>query len=113
MESKFIWEPVPKEDFNGTLDFDPANITDGDDVEYIIGLGISDLREDPDYIRFYINWTRLITTGVLPFGALIYFNFGIFRGIQVQSYNWGLGTNNLLSNANIIKLKNAYLESST
>ena len=86
MESKFIWEPVPKEDFNGTLDFDPANITDGDDVEYIIGLGISDLREDPDYIRFYINWTRLITTGVLPFGALIYFNFGIFRGIQVQSY---------------------------
>jgi hypothetical protein len=36
--------------------------------------------------RFYINWTRLVTTGVAPMIALIYFNSSIFRGIQVKSF---------------------------
>lgn len=78
METKFTWTPVPLSNPNATTD---------QDIEYAIGLGVSDLREDPDYIRLYINWTRLITTGLIPMGALIYFNFGIFRGIQVSSLN--------------------------
>ncbi|TRY73705.1 hypothetical protein TCAL_00917, partial [Tigriopus californicus] len=48
-----------------------------------LAFGVSDLRGDPNYIRFYINWTRLITTGLVPMVALIFFNWNIFRGIQM------------------------------
>ena len=52
-------------------------------LEYELSYTITELRDDPNYIQFYINWTRLITTGIIPMSALIYFNFGIFRGIQM------------------------------
>ena len=74
METRFIWTPIN----NST-----ANMTE-DEIEYDIDFEVSELRENPDYIQYYINWTRLITTGLIPMGALIYFNFGIFRGIQVS-----------------------------
>ena len=32
----------------------------------IDGLGVSDLRDDPNYIRLYMNWTRFITTALIP-----------------------------------------------
>lgn len=83
METKFTWTPLN----SGAISSNSSANSSGDqEIEYAIGLGVSDLREDPDYIRFYINWTRLITTGLIPMGALIYFNFGIFRGIQVSVY---------------------------
>ncbi len=88
METKFTWTPLNKTmtEANLTSDGEAAtgNASSAEpEVEYKIGLGVSDLRENPDYIRFYINWTRLITTGLIPMGALIYLNSGIFRGIQV------------------------------
>ena len=73
LEAQFTWTPI---EVNGTTLNDSQ-------VEYQIGYQTTELRDDPNYIQFYINWTRLITTGLIPMGALIYFNFGIFRGIQV------------------------------
>ena len=81
LEAQFTWTPI---DDNGTIlnDSQLATLNDSQ-VEYQIGYQTTELRDDPNYIQFYINWTRLITTGLIPMGALIYFNFGIFRGIQV------------------------------
>eukprot|EP00093_Oithona_nana_P011486 11486.XXX_567098_570577_1 [CDS] Oithona nana genome sequencing. len=73
LEAQFTWTPI---EANGT-------ILNDSQVEYQIGYQTTELRDDPNYIQFYINWTRLITTGLIPMGALIYFNFGIFRGIQM------------------------------
>ena len=82
METKFTWAEVYPKSTNINITAD-TNKTTETEIFYEIGLGVSDLREDPEYIRYYINWTRLITTGLIPMGSLIYFNFGIFRGIQV------------------------------
>ena len=35
-------------------------------IIYIVGLGVSALRDDPDYIRYYMNWTRFIVTALIP-----------------------------------------------
>ena len=63
--------------------FEWTNSTINGSIEYELSYTITELRDDPNYIQFYINWTRLVTTGIIPMTALIYFNFGIFRGIQV------------------------------
>ena len=68
LEARFEW--TNSTNVNGSL-------------EYELSYTITELRDDPNYIQFYINWTRLITTGIIPMSALIYFNFGIFRGIQM------------------------------
>ena len=74
--------PVDGEPSLASLDY---NFTG--EIEYELSFDVTELRSDPDYIRFYINWTRLFTTGVIPMAALIYLNFNIFRGIQV-GLNW-------------------------
>ena len=43
---------------------------------------VTDLRNDPNYIRYYINWTRFLATGLGPMAALVFFNYSIFRGIR-------------------------------
>jgi len=43
---------------------------------------LTELRNDPLYITYYINWTRLLLTGILPVTLLGYFNTKIFRGIK-------------------------------
>ena len=60
-ESKFIWE---SEAAAAAGSFNASNSSSDSNVTYVT-LGVSDLRSDPDYIRFYINWTRLLTTGTL------------------------------------------------
>ena len=83
METKFTWSPIHP---NGTI-MESSGSTNYSaevaEVDYEIGLGVTNLRDNPDYIRYYINWTRLVTTGIIPVALLIYFNYGIFRGIQV------------------------------
>lgn len=79
MESNFTWTPITSYGNNGSTNSSESSI-----IEYEIGFEVSELREHPDYIKYYTMWTRLITTGIIPLGALIYFNFGIFRGIQVR-----------------------------
>ena len=44
---------------------------------------MTDLRNDPNYIRYYINWTRFLATGLGPMAALVFFNYSIFRGIRL------------------------------
>jgi len=56
---------------------DTENVT----VRYI-SYDLTELRGDPDYIRYYQNWCRLILTCVLPVGALVFFNTRIFQGIK-------------------------------
>ena len=43
---------------------------------------VTDLRNNPHYIRYYINWTRFLATGLGPMAALVFFNYSIFRGIR-------------------------------
>ncbi|CAB4067152.1 unnamed protein product [Lepeophtheirus salmonis] len=69
METKLVWKSVQSEDSNSTFT--------------IIDYAVTDLRNDPNYIRFYINWTWLIMTCLIPIGSLVYFNSRIFRGIQM------------------------------
>ena len=76
METKYKWTPVES---NST------NLTESEaEIEYKMEFEISELRDNPNYIHYYVNWTRLLTTGLIPMVMLIYFNFGIFRGIQVN-----------------------------
>jgi len=86
METKFEWTAIHKHP-NGTEIESLAESTTANYsaavIDYKIELGVTALRDDPDYIRYYINWTRLITTGIIPVALLIYFNYGIFRGIQM------------------------------
>ena len=90
METKFEWTAIHKHP-NGTEIESIAESTTANYsaavIDYKIELGVTALRDDPDYIRYYINWTRLITTGIIPVALLIYFNYGIFRGIQVRDFS--------------------------
>ena len=66
-------------------------------LQEVVTYDITDLRMDPMYIRcnlfppkidwarcfrFYINWTRLVFTCMLPVLFLILLNYKIFRGIR-------------------------------
>ena len=48
---------------------------------------ITKIRQDPDYIFYYLHWTRLITTGVIPFVYLLVTNLLIWRTIR----SWTVG----------------------
>ena len=62
-ESKFIWESDVDADaaYNSSFSSNSSSSSSSD----FPTLGVSDLRSNPDYIRFYINWTILLTTGDL------------------------------------------------
>ena len=47
---------------------------------------VTDLRNDERYVRWYINWVALVTTGLIPMSTLVYFNFSIFRGKSYMYY---------------------------
>jgi len=65
-----------------------SNVTTLEDIKMTlhptqrITYEMTELRDNPDYIRFYINWCRLLLTCVLPLLSLIYFNYKIFYGIR-------------------------------
>ena len=40
---------------------------------------------DPDYIYYYVHWTRLILTGILPMMVMTIINIFIFVLIRKQS----------------------------
>ncbi len=42
--------------------------------------------EDPTYIRFSSYWDELITTGIVPLLALIYFNLRIYLKVGQDQY---------------------------
>jgi hypothetical protein len=48
----------------------------------VMDFDITNLRLDQDYVFYYINWTRLIFTGVIPFIYLIVMNILIVLAIK-------------------------------
>ncbi len=42
---------------------------------------VTDLRKDPNYIIYYLNWFCLLVTGVLPMAMLIFLNVNIYRKV--------------------------------
>ena len=48
----------------------------------VLDYEITSLRLDQDYVFYYINWTRLIFTGVIPFIYLIVVNMLIVLAIK-------------------------------
>ena len=43
---------------------------------------VTSLRVDPDYMYYYIHWTRLLCTGVIPFSYLSYMNMLIYNRMR-------------------------------
>ena len=52
-------------------------LTQGIQLSY----NVTRLRRDPDYITLYVNWFLLLTTGIIPMGALIFLNSRIHAKI--------------------------------
>ena len=52
-------------------------LTQGIQLSY----NVTRLRRDPDYITLYVNWFLLLTTGIIPMGALIFLNSRIYAKI--------------------------------
>ena len=46
---------------------------------------ITNLRRDPNYIHYYINWFSLLSTGLIPVGLLIFLNGSIYAKIAETS----------------------------
>jgi hypothetical protein len=47
-----------------------------------LNLRMSKLRNNSNYIAYYIFATRLLVTGLVPFGALVFFNYRIHLGLR-------------------------------
>ena len=58
--------------------------TENQTVELLI-YNVTSLRMDPDYMFYYIHWTRLICTGLLPFTFLATMNALIYSKIRQNS----------------------------
>ena len=50
-----------------------------------IKVSVTELRKNPLFVQYYINWTRFLVSGVIPFGALFYYNFRFYKIIKKQS----------------------------
>jgi hypothetical protein len=46
-----------------------------------VSYAVTALRKDPAYINFYVNWFRLIVSGVLPMAILVILNVNIYLKI--------------------------------
>ena len=76
MELKNKWIPVKSNSTNFNEKVAEA------EIEYKLELETSELYKNKDYIIYYKNLTILLTTGLIPFVVLVYFNYGIFRHIK-------------------------------
>ena len=50
--------------------------------ESVIEFRATPMRVDENYSFYYVNLTRLIVTGIVPFGALAMLNFSIYRWVS-------------------------------
>ena len=50
-----------------------------------IHVGVTDLRKNPLFVRYYINWTRFFVSGIIPFCTLFYYNFRFYNIIKLNS----------------------------
>ena len=70
LELRLIWLEVEDETTGATV--------------HLLDYNVTSLRLDPDYILYYTQWTRLVTTGLLPFAYLLLVNLALVRKIQEQ-----------------------------
>ena len=58
-----------------------TGVTEDTNVEdngyYKYSITVTELRQNPDYMIYYIYWTRLVVMGILPTILLIYFNYKV------------------------------------
>lgn len=43
------------------------------------------LMEDPEYIRFSSYWDEIVATAVMPWSALVFFNWKIYAKIRASA----------------------------
>ena len=48
----------------------------------ILIYNVTRLRVNPDYMYYYIHWTRLLCTGIIPFSYLSYMNILIYTRMR-------------------------------
>ena len=46
---------------------------------------VTELRQNPLFIRYYINWTRCFVSGIVPFATLFYYNLRFYKIIRKAS----------------------------
>ena len=56
-----------------------------DEMTNILKVKVTDLRKDSMFVRYYINWTRFLVSGIIPFGTLFYYNFMFYKVIKKNS----------------------------
>ena len=54
-----------------------ANTTINDTMLYDVDA--TDLRRNPNYSFFYVHLLQFFVKGIIPFGALLFLNLGIYR----------------------------------
>lgn len=54
-----------------------ANTTINDTILYDVDA--TDLRRNPNYSFFYVHLLQFFVKGIIPFGALLFLNLGIYR----------------------------------
>ncbi|XP_023333119.1 FMRFamide receptor [Eurytemora carolleeae] len=68
--------------FETELTFEDSVDNEGLFNNYTVSYDVTDLRKNPNYIRFYVNWCLLVFTGIIPLAFLLFFNYKIFQGIR-------------------------------
>jgi hypothetical protein len=67
-------------------EFKQLNVTDSENKTHeALGIKLTSLRSDPEFIYYYTHWTRLIMTGVIPMIYLAVINILIFMVIRYQN----------------------------
>ena len=69
-----FWElEVKEEDINENF----VNTTITNDTTYVVDATV--LRRNPIYSFFYVHLLQFFVKGIVPFGALLFLNLGIYR----------------------------------
>ena len=73
-----------------SIDYVEVNATNADDPpKYETHVLVNEMRTDPWY-SLYVNWSRLVVLGLVPFVLLVFFNWKIFNvGLASTTY-WTL-----------------------
>ena len=56
----------------------------GEESDETLILHVTELRLDPNYVIYYINWARLIVLGIIPVGAVLFFNVKVYQKKRVS-----------------------------
>ena len=63
-------------------------------------IDVTDLRNDPIYIKYYMNIARTVLLGLVPFAALIFFNVKIYLRFLITRKRYNNRNNNCYHDCN-------------